>query len=292
MIPAQVDAGRFAYARVRGGARNYSGITNPYGLLRSPWNTNKVPFLMRSGWAEGQRAGGYKSLPSCADFSAAVETAVHGGGLGEIQSAINGFLHGPVHIMIGGLWGLDLATWGPRTRDDDHVDTEGRNADLSAVTMFLFAKFLWRQGVSRCPATCAADAPQDECLCHCPDEVRRRVAPASSGAAVDVLAAAGAEALTNYLPRDPNGTFLETILDGLDHETVLSALCKVGFPGEMFTSAAPQDPTFWPLHGNAERFLQLLRLLMRRGELAIDDAWAYHHVQAASDTHVVRAGKG
>ena len=100
------------------------------------------------------------------------------------------------------------ATWGPRTRDDDHVDTEGRNADLSAVTMFLFAKFLWRQGVSRCPATCAADAPQDECLCHCPDDVRRRVAPASSGAAVDVLAAAGAEALTNYLPRDPDGAFL------------------------------------------------------------------------------------
>ena len=90
----------------------------------------------------------------------------------------------------------------------------------------------------------------------------------------------------------PAQAFLETILDGLDHEAVLGALCKVGFPGEMFTSAAPQDPTFWPLHGNAERFLQLLRLLMRRGELAIDDAWAYHHVQAASDTHVVRAGKG
>jgi hypothetical protein len=213
-------------------------------------------------------------------------TAAAGGGLGEIQSAINGFLHGPVHIMIGGLWGLDDDIWGPRTRDDDHVDAIGRTADLSAVTMFLFAKFMWRQGIVRCPTTCAADAPQESCLCHCPAAVRERVAP-PGGAAAAVLAAAGAERLTNYLPRDPDGNFLDTILDGLDHETLLDALCRVGFPGEMFTSAAPQDPTFWPLHGNAERFLQYVRLLMATGDVAIDDSWAYHHVKAASDTHVV-----
>ena len=280
-----VDAGRFAYARVLQGT-NYSGVTNPYGLLRSPWNTNKVPFLGRSGYVVGQQAGGYKSLPNCADFADTLATAAAGGGLGEIQSAINGFLHGPVHIMIGGLWGLDDDIWGPRTRDDDHVDTFGRNADLSAVTMFLFAKFMWRQGIVRCPTTCAADAPQESCLCHCPAAVREKVAPPDGDAAA-VLAAAGAERLTNYLPRDPDGNFLDTILDGLDHETLLDALCRVGFPGEMFTSAAPQDPTFWPLHGNAERFLQYVRLLMATGDVAIDDSWAYHHVKAASDTHVV-----
>jgi hypothetical protein len=44
-----------------------------------------------------------------------------------------------------------------------------------------------------------------------------------------------------------------------DHATggswdpMLSMLCSVGHAGEMFTSAAPYDPLFWPLHGLADR---------------------------------------
>ena len=42
-----LDSGRWAYTRVKGRARDFSLTTNPYGLLRSPWNTNPIPFLMR-----------------------------------------------------------------------------------------------------------------------------------------------------------------------------------------------------------------------------------------------------
>ena len=45
----------------------------------------------------------------------------------------------------------------------------------------------------------------------------------------------------------------------------------------MFTSAAPQDPTFWPLHGNAERYVQYLRVLKKKGVISISEKWGYEH---------------
>ena len=65
-------------------------------------------------------------------------------------------------------------------------------------------------------------------------------------------------------------------------------ICHVGSPGEMFTSAAPQDPTFWPLHGNAERYLQYARLLKAEGVLSFSEAWGYAHAkELPSDTGIV-----
>merc|ERR1711988_2085688 len=65
-------------------------------------------------------------------------------------------------------------------------------------------------------------------------------------------------------------------------------LCHVGYPGEMFTSSAPQDPLFWPLHGNAERFVQLIRILQEYGQVEFDETWGYEHSKnLASDTGIV-----
>ena len=74
---------------------------------------------------------------------------------------------------------------------------------------------------------------------------------------------------------------------GMSYDTVLDELCHVGHPGEMFTSAAPQDPLFWPLHGLAERFVQLVRLYAAEGVIAYDETWGYDHVNVMSDTHRV-----
>lgn len=58
--------------------------------------------------------------------------------------------------------------------------------------------------------------------------------------------------------------------------------------GELFTSAAPQDPIFWPLHGLSERFFQLIRILASYGAMTFDDAWSYEHIRSVlSDTRVV-----
>ena len=53
----------------------------------------------------------------------------------------------------------------------------------------------------------------------------------------------------------------------------------------MFSSAASFDPTFWPLHGAAERMLSYKRLLVLNGildESAFDESWGYPEYNKAS----------
>jgi hypothetical protein len=48
--------------------------------------------------------------------------------------------------------------------------------------------------------------------------------------------------------------------------------------GEMFTSGASYDPTFWPVHGQIERILSLKRIRITRGDIEkkmFDEAWGW-----------------
>ena len=79
-----------------------------------------------------------------------------------------------------------------------------------------------------------------------------------------------------------------------DKRALLRLLCGVGHAGEMFTSAAPQDPLFWVLHGFADRYVTFKRALAARNATALDETWGYDHVpQLPSDTRGVRlVGRG
>merc|ERR1719263_1351517 len=152
--------------------------------------------------------------------------------------------------MIGGLWGMSPTEW---------VAPVAQNEDW----FLLAAKFMWRQGLVRCPETCSMDTPVSECLCDCPAAI---LAGRNS---TQVLKDAGVMGL-------------------FGGDAILSELCHVGLPGELFTSAAPQDPLFWPLHGNAERFLQYVRLVAATGVIELNETWGYDHVSdVASDTGLV-----
>ncbi|KAJ8598596.1 hypothetical protein CTAYLR_001690 [Chrysophaeum taylorii] len=262
--------GRWAYTPIMANARSYSNITNPYGLLRSPWNTNKIPFVLRSQYTLGQRGANFQ-LPSCSDFQSYLTSKVVQ--LSDVLSALNGALHGPVHIMVGGHWGDQKPIW-------NHLAT---HTDQSMSQLLLFSKFMWRQGYVRCPEKCSTDAPQDQCMCSCPaDIVRGRNAR-------EVLEAVGG--LNSDMPFLEYWELSAEATGGdqdVTYQNLLNALCHVGFPGEMFTSAAPQDPIFWPLHGNAERFLQYVRLMKHSGMIDLDETWDYAHLDdVASDTGVV-----
>ena len=108
--------------------------------------------------------------------------------------------------------------------------------------MLLLSKFFWRSGLVRCPEVCDDDTPADECTCSCPRTVL------GERSASDVLEEHGLWQLAS-------SANLQSMMQeyGVDDDHLLQLLCSVGHPGEMFTSAAPQDPLFWPLHGLAER---------------------------------------
>merc|ERR1711916_225857 len=46
------------------------------------------------------------------------------------------------------------------------------------------------------------------------------------------------------------------------------------------TTAAPWDPTFWPLHPNAERLLQYRIYKHMKGEQYLDLTWGYSHASS------------
>eukprot|EP00618_Florenciella_parvula_P017248 CAMPEP_0119520276 /NCGR_PEP_ID=MMETSP1344-20130328/36331_1 /TAXON_ID=236787 /ORGANISM="Florenciella parvula, Strain CCMP2471" /LENGTH=749 /DNA_ID=CAMNT_0007558145 /DNA_START=116 /DNA_END=2365 /DNA_ORIENTATION=- len=255
-----LDTGRFAFTKVKTDARGFSNVTNPYGVLRSPWNTNPVPYVLRSNYTNDKAYDGYTSFPSCSEFSDYV-----GEDLAYVLNALNGQLHGPVHIMIGGQWDLS-SKWSSYMNEMTFADN-----------FLLLAKVLWRVGFLRVPDYCSTDTPHSDCVTSCPEEYRNGMN------ATEIFAAA-------HLGRDTADSDWLTKLDdyGFTHEDLLDEICHIGSPGEMFTSAAPQDPTFWPLHGNAERFVQYLRLLDEEDIATFNQTWGYHHdSNIPSDTHLV-----
>ena len=266
-----ISHGRWAFTHVMKDATGFSNITNPYGLLRSPWNTDPTPFVTRSRYVLGVKDA-YYTLPECSDFQSYLKSDDDTGALtmASISDALNGELHGPVHIMTGGHWWLDpLVESLFHTQGHDH----GR---FSPDQMLLGSKYLWRQGYVRCPEYCSTDTPQSECACSCPAEI------VGQRSAQDILMDMGIESIWSLMDQQ----IIEGV--GLSYDELLELFCHVGHAGEMFTSAAPADPLFWPLHGLAERFVQLARLMGARGLLTLDETWGYsHEANILSDTHVV-----
>ena len=220
-----LDAGRWAYTRVThldtssssggatadaaasvGTAEGVGAITNPYGLLRSPWNTWKVPYVTRHGRLFGSTD--YDSFPSCEQLDACFAS----GSTADLNACLNGYTHGPVHIMLGGQW---WGGWETANGDEDEADAavptvsssssrallggagaafsssaarDDRGATRDAMETFgltkvflLVAKNLWRRGYMRCPAACSADAPQASCECSCPAEYTTPTTSAARG---------------------------------------------------------------------------------------------------------------
>merc|ERR1712070_1095179 len=100
--------------------------------------------------------------------------------------ALNGALHGPVHIMIGGHWGFSSPIWSRVTAYLGFTDA-----------MLLLSKVLWRQGYVRCPSACSVDSPESECTCSCPAAILQ------GRSAVEVLN------ITGVLSLNPNSNLVE-----------------------------------------------------------------------------------
>lgn len=221
-----------------------TGSLNPYvnafGHMRSPWNNNPIQLIGRHNQTYDMTQ--YDTMPSCSTLQSCYKSTT----LADINDCSNGATHGPVHILIGGAWGQ-----GNLFEDDDVTMAQ-------MPDKLLFFKVLWRKGWSRCPDSCDLGVP---CKCSVPQQY------------IDEY---GAE----YILKDTNIYYgLEKYLTDADDDLLLKVLRAVedpGIAGEMFSSAAAFDPTFWPLHGQIERLLSLKRIMIEQGEVTdFDETWAF-----------------
>jgi hypothetical protein len=228
-----------------------TGSLNPYvngfGHMRSPWNNN--PFQQLGRHNKTYSMTQYETMPDCSVLQSCFKST----SLADLNDCSNGQTHGPVHILIGGAWG-DGALF-----EDEDVTIVQKPDKL------LFFKVLWRMGYTRCPDTCSYGSP---CKCAVPQQY------------IDEYGAEEILKTTNVYYA------LETELKNADDELFLKVLRAVedpGIAGEMFSSAAAFDPTFWPLHGQLERLLGAKRIMISQGSITdFDETWALTEYNKAS----------
>jgi len=124
----------------------------------------------------------------------------------------------------------------------------------------------------------------EKCVCSCPSELTDAFSSSK-----EFLNATGLFALSDGLFSDWTNFITTGCYPESDcYDVVVKSLCHVGHAGEMFTSAAPYDPIFWPIHGLADRYLQLKRFMAHENSTTLDMTWDYaHDGMSPSDTHHV-----
>eukprot|EP00595_Chromulina_sp_UTEXLB2642_P000635 CAMPEP_0196765246 /NCGR_PEP_ID=MMETSP1095-20130614/7870_1 /TAXON_ID=96789 ORGANISM="Chromulina nebulosa, Strain UTEXLB2642" /NCGR_SAMPLE_ID=MMETSP1095 /ASSEMBLY_ACC=CAM_ASM_000446 /LENGTH=405 /DNA_ID=CAMNT_0042122971 /DNA_START=677 /DNA_END=1894 /DNA_ORIENTATION=- len=217
-----------------------SGSLNPfynaYGLLRTPWNHNPSSYIGRSNKTYSDY--GDSAMPSCRQLLDCFESD----STAEMNQCINGNTHGPVHILIGGAWGEG------NTLDDDDISSLRSHYKPAGF------KNLWRMGFTRCPDSCTVG---ESCSCKVPDEYIQTYG------AKTILELA---LLNDTVSGDTDEIYLKYLRGYEDAAAV----------GDMFTSSAPYDPTFWSVHGASERLLDYKRILVTQGDVTdFDETWAY-----------------
>ena len=116
-------------------------------------------------------------------------------------------------------------------------------------------------GYTRCPTDCS-DKTLEECVCKVPQEYIDSI-----GAKGILIASNVYYILSKFISSKATDEF---------YESVLRAIEDPGIAGEMFTSASSFDPTFWPLHGSADRMMGYKRLLIKSKVITnFDETWGY-----------------
>jgi len=272
-----VTEGRWADLAINTDATGMSPVTNAYGMLRSPWNLNDSPYVTRFNKVVGDSYFG-GDLPSCS----AVKSCFDSTSLADMNVCLNGQTHGPIHVLIGGQWDVNLGE---------------RASRLIGPALLLLFKDLWRRGYAKCPSTASeVDAGG---TCACPSALVK-----ASGGAYEVLTAKSGA--MHWMAASSQGEIVYDSDEGKFHlagdhteaqeeevwEDLLTKLCNPGQVGEMYSSSAPYDPLFWVLHTTSERLLQYRRLKAVASAkdnvtMPFDETWGYSHMDSDSDIGVV-----
>jgi hypothetical protein len=146
--------------------------------------------------------------------------------------------------MIGGAW------------DPTEEDLSDGIKSLQSLTRVLLFKMLWRSGFTRCPTSCDDEST---CACAVPDAYWDEYGS------------------TYMLEQSGVLSIISSSISSEYYDDALEYLQQPGIAGEMFTSAAPYDPTFWPLHGSIERLVGRKRIMVYEGKATFDTTWGYDY---------------
>jgi hypothetical protein len=257
-----VTEGRWAFVPTMANARNFSRITNSYGLLRAPWNNDPTPFMTRHdhvyGFFNNLEPRGCDGYAKCLEFNT----------WSGVATCLNTDAHGHIHELIGG-------SWNHRSHRAklEEVSTQllPSAMDFVHITQAL-SKELWRKGFMQCPTYCAMDTPSSECACTC-DAARYSGLDSS---AYTVLRDSGvlysihfqdstSERILSYFDETTELTEYKLLNKTADEEgkifdALLGLMCDPGHIGEMFQATSTNDVTFWVLHPTLDRLWHWIRL--------------------------------
>lgn len=229
-----ISRGRFAFQPVRRDAWTVSSVTNSYGLLRSPWNNNKIPFVTRHHKSYGFLTK-TSIVPTCYNHYDQMNMDF----FEQFGSSIQYAPHGSLHILAGGTFGADYHFY----LGDHYQYHEKRAQPLGTVTMAR----IWRKQWMTCPDYCTSDTDVKDCKCKC-DQLESWIA----NNLTNVM-------LENMYPGIANAKHV--LLDDHGHdisEFFLRMLCNDDESltpqiGDFMESASPGDPIFWPTHPTLDR---------------------------------------
>jgi len=271
--------GRFSKVPVMEDATNFSALVSPYGLLRSPWNSDPTPYMTRSSLIFNI----FNNLkPSgCMEYHHALQFT----DWKNLAKQLNSNAHGHIHELLGGSWNpetyLDLPT----------SDTGLEEAYEFAHATEAYSKILWRFGYLLCPENDSLCKPNDEssnCKCVCTEESLSNITSAHILAATGIIHSLvfydkEGNPIENWQNKTTKVAYEE--LPGYTsdetqaiYDDIMRILCNPGHIGDMFQATSTNDITFWILHPTLERLWHLTRLNAKNELILFDDDWPDNEV--------------
>lgn len=158
-----VEEGRWAYLEVPHDDDPNPEATNPYGLLRAPWNLNPSKYVTRFHQTCGLQNP--STWPTCANHHYALKHITDYANYVPYMAYMG---HAGVHLMIGG--SSNCHVW-----YDKFVESIGiSNVEQLVFQSSFILRNAWRFGMCETPDYCSSDTPDGECklLCRgCESEV-------------------------------------------------------------------------------------------------------------------------
>lgn len=233
LLDSAIPDGRWAQATASKNTK-YTDLTNAFGYLRGPWNTNPSPYISRFSIIS-EKTIMYESLPTCESYYHMIQLT----DLKDFLDLAPFIPHASTHADIGGVFGCDVL---------DQLLTSNLILDESSKRKICkkwstVLKELYRADLISPQSDCETDGDYSRTGVSCGYTCDSSKQSAMVGAMKGLIG-------TEYVPSDITGAQWDEWRD-----FVCEGEAYKIFSGDHLEAASPSDPSFWPIHPNLERLL-------------------------------------